>query len=176
MEEGVDPDFSLDHELSDGDIISGPDFSLMTLTTPGHTSNHLCFALVEENALFTGDHIMGWATSVVIPPDGHMGQYMRSLRKVQSVGFSALYPTHGAPITDPAPFLDAYIAHRETRETQIHDALNAGPMTIIEIVKTLYTHVDPRLHPAAAMSVLSHLIHLREQNLAQEQNGKWIRT
>jgi glyoxylase-like metal-dependent hydrolase (beta-lactamase superfamily II) len=176
MEEGIDPGFALDHELSDGELITGPDFTLMTLATPGHTSNHLCFALIEENALFTGDHIMGWATSVVIPPDGDMGEYMQSLRKVRSIGFATLYPTHGAPITEPASFLDAYITHRETREAQIKDTLTAGPHAIMEIVKTLYTHIDPRLHPAAAMSVLSHLIHLREQGLAREDGAKWIRT
>jgi len=175
MEEGIDPGFQIDHELADSEIISGPDFTLMTMQTPGHTSNHLCFALIEENALFTGDHIMGWATSVVIPPDGHMGQYMRSLRKVRAGGFTTLHPTHGAPITEPGPFVDAYIAHREMRESQILKALTPAPQAIMVIVKTLYTHIDPRLHPAAAMSVLSHLIHLREQGLAAESGDHWIR-
>ena len=176
LEEGVDRDLRIDRELDDAELVQGPDFTLMTMRTPGHTSNHLCFALIEENALFTGDHIMGWATSVVIPPDGHMGQYMRSLRKVRAAQFAILYPTHGAPIRDPGPFVDAYIAHREMRESQIADVLSSGPQPIMDIVKTLYTHVDPRLHPAAAMSVLSHLIHLREQGLATETDSLWQRS
>lgn len=157
LEEGADGRFRPDVELTDGDVLSGPGWTLEAITTPGHTSNHVCFGLKEENALFCGDHIMGWSTTVITPPDGDMGDYFASLEKVKARGFDTLWPTHGAPIRAVTAFIDAYIAHRRARETQILDALTVGHTRIKAMVPVLYAAVDPRLHPAAAMSVLAHL-------------------
>lgn len=162
LEEGNDLSFNPDVEIGDGDIFSGPDWTLTTLHTPGHTSNHLCFALQEENCLFSGDHIMGWSTSVISPPDGDMGDYLASLNRVLDQDFDIIRPTHGAPIIDVRPFVQAYIDHRLTREAQILSAIGAGLNNIGDIVTALYQHVDKRLHPAAAHSVLSHIIHMRK--------------
>jgi glyoxylase-like metal-dependent hydrolase (beta-lactamase superfamily II) len=157
LEEGDDGRFKPDVELADGDVLSGPGWTLETLATPGHTSNHLCFALKEENALFAGDHIMGWSTTVITPPDGNMGDYFDSLAKVKARNFDVLWPTHGAPVREVGPFIDAYVAHRRGREAQIVAALAAGHTRIKAMVPELYAAVDPRLHPAAAMSVLAHM-------------------
>lgn len=159
-EEGDDDAFTPDIELSDGRTITGDGWTLEVLATPGHASNHLAFALIEENALFCGDHVMGWSTTVVAPPDGSMGDYLASLDRVIARGFSTLWPTHGAPITDPSPFLAAYRAHRLERERQILDRMAAGDRTIAAMVPVLYSAVDRRLWPAASLSVLAHLIKL----------------
>jgi glyoxylase-like metal-dependent hydrolase (beta-lactamase superfamily II) len=160
LEEGGDDRFRPDVALADGDVIRGPGWTLEAITTPGHTSNHVCFALKEENALFSGDHVMGWSTTVITPPDGDMGDYFASLDKVKARGFQTLWPTHGAPVREVGPFIDAYIAHRRAREAQIVEALAAGFTTIKAMVPSLYAAVDPRLHPAAAHSVLAHMIQL----------------
>ena len=160
LDEAEDQTFRPDVILNDGDRIAGPDWTLETLATPGHASNHLAFALIEENALFSGDHVMGWATSVVAPPDGDMGAYMDSLERVTARGFDTLWPTHGAPVTDVAPFLTAYKAHRLEREAQILARLAAADRTISQMVPGLYVAVDQRLWPAASLSVLAHLIDL----------------
>lgn len=160
LEEGADDRFKPDVVLADGDVLTGPGWTLEAITTPGHTSNHVCFALKEENALFAGDHIMGWSTTVITPPDGDMGDYFASLAKVRARNFDVLWPTHGAPVRDVAPFIDAYVAHRRAREAQILDALAAGLTTIKTMVPSLYAAVDPRLHPAAAHSVLAHMLQL----------------
>ena len=160
LDEAEDQTFRPDVILNDGDRLAGPDWTLETLATPGHASNHLAFALIEENALFSGDHVMGWATSVVAPPDGDMGAYMESLDRVTARGFDVLWPTHGAPVTEAAPFLEAYRAHRLEREAQILMRLAAGDQTIGEMVPVLYAAVDERLWPAASLSVLAHLIDL----------------
>jgi glyoxylase-like metal-dependent hydrolase (beta-lactamase superfamily II) len=159
-EEGWDKRYAPDRTPADGERISGPGWTLRAVHTPGHTSNHICFALQEEDALFSGDHIMGWSTTVVIPPDGDMGDYYASLEKVRAQAFTTLWPTHGPPVTDPAPFIDAYIAHRHDREAQILAQLALGPRTIGDMVPVIYAAVDPRLHPAASRSMLAHLIHL----------------
>jgi glyoxylase-like metal-dependent hydrolase (beta-lactamase superfamily II) len=143
-----------------GEVFSGPGWTLEAIHTPGHTSNHICYALAEENALFAGDHIMGWSTTVITPPDGDMGDYLRSLALIQGRGFDTIWPTHGPPITDPAPFIDAYIAHRHDRERQILERLAAGDITIKAMVPTIYAAVDPRLHVPAAHSVLAQMIEL----------------
>jgi glyoxylase-like metal-dependent hydrolase (beta-lactamase superfamily II) len=160
LEEGADGRFRPDVALADGDLLSGPGWTLEAIMTPGHTSNHVCFALKEENALFSGDHIMGWSTTVITPPDGDMGDYFASLEKVRSRGFEILWPTHGAPVREVGPFIDAYVAHRRAREAQILEALGAGFTTIKAMVPSLYATVDPRLHPAAAHSVFAHMIQL----------------
>ena len=162
LEEGYDLSFKPDVEIRDGHIIKGEGWTLEALHTPGHTSNHLCFALHEENTLFSGDHIMGWSTSVVSPPDGHMGDYLNSLNTVLERDFEIIRPTHGPAITEVRPFVQAYIDHRLARESQILSALGTGLTAISDIVALLYKDVDKRLHPAAAHSVLSSMIHLRE--------------
>jgi glyoxylase-like metal-dependent hydrolase (beta-lactamase superfamily II) len=163
FEEATEADFRPDVEIADGAVVSGPGWTLQALATPGHASNHVCYALLEETALFSGDHVMGWSTTVVSPPDGSMTAYYDSLDKVRGRGFSTLWPTHGPPVTEVAPFLDAYRAHRLERERQIRAALQAGPSSIKAMVPVLYAAVDPRLHPAAAHSVLAHLIHMTRQ-------------
>lgn len=159
LEAGYDQ-FTPDIPLEGGEIIEGAGWTFEAVHTPGHTSNHICYALREENALFSGDHIMGWSTTVVTPPDGNMGDYLRSLEKVRERGFSTLWPTHGPPIREVEPFIDAYAAHRRDRERQILDRLAAGHSRIKAMVPTIYAAVDPRLHPAAAHSVLAHMIEL----------------
>ena len=163
VEEGGDMDFVPDVFVRDGQTIAGNGYTFECVFTPGHTSNHMCFALREEKALFTGDHVMGWSTTVVAPPDGDMAAYMASLRKLLARGDSILWPTHGGPVRDPKPFLEAYIAHRLEREAQILASLANGIGTIPEIVARLYADVDKRLHPAAARSVLAHLLQLTEE-------------
>jgi glyoxylase-like metal-dependent hydrolase (beta-lactamase superfamily II) len=160
VEEGVGRGYRPDRTPADGETISGPGWTLTVLATPGHTANHLCFALAQENALFTGDHVMGWSTTVIVPPDGSMTDYYASLRKVIAGGFSTLWPTHGPPVTDPAPFLDAYLEHRLRREAQILAALGRDGASVPELVAQLYIGLDPRLHRAAGASVLAHLNHL----------------
>ena len=128
--------------------------------TPGHTSNHMCYALEEERVLFTGDHVMGWSTTVVSPPDGDMRAYIDSLRKVIGRRDVSLWPTHGAPVTDPQPFLEAFLGHRLEREAQVLNAVRSGTTTIDAMVKVLYADVREELHKAAGRSVLAHLVKL----------------
>ena len=165
MDEDDDADFKADIILSDGDRIEGDGWTLEAMATPGHASNHMAFVLREENALFSGDHVMGWSTTVVAPPDGDMTAYMASLERVLARGFSTLWPTHGPAITQVAPFLKAYRHHRLEREAQIMARLAAGDETIAEMVPALYAAVDPRLWPAASLSVLAHLIALVDLGL-----------
>ncbi len=159
LEAGYDH-FKPDIEIADGETVSGPGWTLEALPTPGHTSNHICYALAEENALFSGDHIMGWSTTVITPPDGDMTDYLASLERVRSRDFQTLWPTHGPPITTVRPFIDAYIAHRHDRERQILDRLAAGDLTISEMVPHAYAAVDQRLWPAAARSMHAAVIAL----------------
>ncbi|MCG9915735.1 MAG: MBL fold metallo-hydrolase [Phenylobacterium sp.] len=154
---GFAPDISL---CGGGQVMEGPGWTLEAVATPGHTSNHICFALKEENALFSGDHIMGWSTTVITPPDGDMTDYMDSLERVKARGFDVLWPTHGPPILAVTPFIEAYAAHRRAREAQVLAAVGEGFERIVDMVPTLYADVDPRLHPAAARSVLGHMIDL----------------
>ncbi len=162
--ETIDVDFRPDVTVVDGEVfLTTDEFSLVAVATPGHTSNHLCVALQREHALFTGDHIMGWSTTVVSPPDGDMSEYMRSLQKVADRGDAILYPTHGGPITEPGPFLTAYADHRRERERQILDQLADGPRTIRDMVSVLYADVAKKLHKPARRSVWSHLIQLHRQ-------------
>ncbi|MGA9795003.1 MAG: MBL fold metallo-hydrolase [Rhizomicrobium sp.] len=163
VEEGGDMAFTPDVRAKDGDVIAGAGFSFECVFTPGHTSNHMCYALREERALFTGDHVMGWSTTVVTPPDGDMAQYMASLRKLLARDDATLYPTHGGPIRDPKPFIQAYIDHRLEREAQVLACLRDGVDTIPQMVARMYVDVDKRLHPAAARSVLAHLIQLEQE-------------
>ena len=160
LEEGHDRGYRPDRVLRDGEEVCGPGWTLRTLATPGHTANHLCYVLAEENALFCGDHVMGWSTTVIVPPGGSMTDYYASLRKVQAGDFATLWPTHGPPITDPEPFMAAYLDHRLRREAQILTALDRGPATVPQLTSMLYIGLDPRLHRAAGASIMAHLAHL----------------
>ncbi|MFZ4604708.1 MAG: MBL fold metallo-hydrolase [Caulobacter sp.] len=160
MEAGDDRTFVPDIGLCDGGTFPGAGWTMEAIPTPGHTSNHICYALLEENALFCGDHIMGWSTTVISPPDGDMGDYFASLERVKAREFTTLWPTHGPPITEPGPFVQAYIDHRRDREAQIVAALKAGFTQIKPMVAELYKAVDVRLHPAAAHSVMAHMVQL----------------
>ena len=162
VEEGADRDFVPDHRLDDGAVIAGCGWTLEAVHTPGHTSNHLCFALREEQALFSGDHVMGWSTTVVSPPDGDMGAYMASLDKLKARDETTYWPTHGPPITAPRRFVGKLLGHRRRREGEILAAVTEGADSIPELVERLYVGLDRRLHPAAARTVLAHLIHLVE--------------
>jgi glyoxylase-like metal-dependent hydrolase (beta-lactamase superfamily II) len=176
LEEGGDREFVPDVTVRDGDVIEGNGFAFECVFTPGHTSNHMCYGLREEKALFTGDHVMGWSTTVVAPPDGDMAAYMASLRKLLARDDRILYPTHGAPIRDPKPFLQAYIDHRLEREAQILACLRDGVRTIPEMVARMYADVDKRLHPAAARSVLAHLIQLEALGRIGHQRDRYFLT
>lgn len=146
--------------VQDGDTVAGPGWTLEAITTPGHASNHVCYGLAEENALFCGDHVMGWSTTVISPPDGDMSHYLASLEKVRARGFDILWPTHGPPILKVERFLTAYRSHRLLREAQVLKQLKAGQTRIRPMVEALYAKVDQRLHPAAAHSVWAHLVKL----------------
>ena len=160
-EAGSDLDFTPDIDICGGGaLFEGPGWTLEAIATPGHTSNHICFALKEENALFSGDHIMGWSTTVVSPPDGDMTAYMESLEKVKARNFEVLWPTHGPPVREVTPFIEAYIAHRRAREAQVLKAVGEGHGRIKDMIPSLYAETDKRLWPAAARSVLGHMIDL----------------
>lgn len=173
-DEDDDQSFSADVVLVGGERLQGDGWTLEALATPGHASNHLAFILDEENALFSGDHIMGWSTTVVAPPDGDMADYMASLDAVIARGFSTIWPTHGAPITDPEPFLTAYRAHRLAREAQVLARLAAGDRQISDMVPMLYAGVDARLWPAASLSVWAHLIALERTGRVKASPGPAI--
>jgi glyoxylase-like metal-dependent hydrolase (beta-lactamase superfamily II) len=160
VEEGGDRDFVPDVAVRDGDVIEGAGFTIDCVHTPGHTSNHICYALREEKALFPGDHVMAWSTTVVAPPDGNMGDYLASLEKLLARDDKIYWPAHGGPVRDPKNFVAAYLAHRHTREVQILAALKDGVEQIPDMVERIYLGLDPRLKPAACLSVLAHLLHL----------------
>ncbi len=163
VDESEDRGFAPDHLLCHGERIAGPGWTIEAVHTPGHASNHMCYALDEEKTLFSGDHVMGWSTSVVSPPDGDMSAYLDSLEHVLERGDAILRPTHGAAITDPATFVSALIDHRRMRDRQIIACLSDGIGTIPAMVETLYSATDRRLFPAARRSVLAHLIRLVDQ-------------
>jgi glyoxylase-like metal-dependent hydrolase (beta-lactamase superfamily II) len=170
---GFDATYAPDRIMSDGDSVSGPGWTLTAVATPGHTSNHLCFALEEEKALFTGDHVMGWSTTVVAPPDGDMAAYMASLAKLLDRDDAIYHPTHGEPVTDPQRFVRGLITHRKQRENQILKLLGDGPQAIPAMVAVMYAMVDKRLHPAAGRSVLAHLIDLEARGRVVRSGDSW---
>lgn len=162
-EEAVDTGFAPDVALTDGEIIEGEGWTVEAVHTPGHTGNHTCWALREERALFTGDHVMGWSTSVVGPPGGDVASYLDSLRKVLARDDEVLWPTHGPPVRDPQPFVTAYLQHRLDREVQILACLRDGMHDIKAIVALLYAAVRPELHQPAGWAVLGHLVKLVDE-------------
>jgi len=168
-----DAEYRPDHVLCDGEHVEGDGWTVEAVATPGHTSNHLCFAWVQQRILFTGDHVMGWSTTVVSPPDGDMAAYMASLEKLIGRDDRLYLPTHGAPVTNPIRLTRGLLAHRRQRERQILSILGNGPSTIAVMVERMYASVDKRLHAAAGRSVLAHLLHLRERRLVAEDDGEW---
>jgi len=160
-----DRTYAPDIVLRDGDTLEIGDASLVAVATPGHTANHLCFALAKEQALFTGDHVMAWATTVIAPPDGSMGAYMASLERLRGRGDRIYWPGHGEPVHDPQRFLRALLHHRRAREAAILQRLELGDETIADIVAHIYEGVDKRLHVAAAMTALAHLEDLISRDL-----------
>jgi len=167
VEAGGDRDFVPDVTVRHGDIIRGDGWTVECVHTPGHTSNHVCFALLEEKALFTGDHVMGWSTTVISPPDGDMKDYMHSLDILLPRDDEVYWPTHGPAIRDPQNFVRAYIAHRQDREAQIAACLKDGVGRIKDMVPVMYKDVDEKLWPAAGRSVLAHLLHMVETGRAK---------
>ena len=167
LDASIDQTFTPDVDLFDGDAIAGDGFTLRCVFTPGHMSNHMAFALAEEQALFSGDHVMAWATSIVAPPDGHMGNYMASLRKLLRRDEGVYYPGHGPERADPLPLVRGILAHRNMREQSIFRRLREGDRRIEQVVAASYADVDPRLHAAAALSTRAHLEHLIEQGRVQ---------
>ncbi len=157
METGGDQEFDPDVRVKDGDILSGEGWSLECVYTPGHTSNHMCYALKEEKVLFTGDHVMGWSTSIVGPPDGNMTKYIESLEKLLNRDDEIYWPTHGPAITNTKDFVRAYIQHRFDREQQIQACLSKGIHEIKQMVPQMYDDIDERLIPAAAVSVYAQM-------------------
>ena len=163
VEAGADKDFAPDHLLEDGDIVTVDGGSLKAVHTPGHTSNHLCFLWEEQKTLFSGDHIMGWSTTVIAPPDGNMTAYIGHLESLLTMEIERLVPTHGPVIDDAQTFIKALIDHRLDREQQVISALESGQTQIGSMVELLYKDVDKMLHPAAARSMLAHLIKLVDE-------------
>ena len=160
LDEGADYGFAPDQLIADGAIIETDEWRIEAVHTPGHLSNHLCYALPAHKALFTGDHMMGWATTVVAPPDGDMSAYLDSLDVLLARDDEIYLPTHGAPIKNPRRFVRAVKAHRLMRDAQILEQLKKGRTRIPDMVEAMYADVDPRLHKAAALNVLAHLIRL----------------
>ena len=167
-----DGDYAPDSVLADGQSIDfGDGERLIAVATPGHTSNHLCFAY--QGALFTGDHVMGWSTTVVVPPDGDMGQFMASLERLRQRDDRIFYPAHGAPVTNPRQFLRGLIGHRMQREKQIVRLVGEGKAEIPVIVAAAYPGLDPRLIPAAGGSVWAHLMDLERRGLVVSDGETW---
>ena len=161
LEESTDLAFTPDVRVADGEVAaSGPGWTIRGVHTPGHTSNHMCWALAEDGVLFPGDHVMGWSTTVVSPPDGDMTAYMESLRKVAGRADQVYWPTHGPAIPGPQRYVDALVRHRLQREEQVLAAVRSGLGEIPAIVALLYADVDEKLHKPAGRSVLAHLVKL----------------
>ena len=160
--ESADRDFEPDIHLADGEAIAGPGWTLVPVFTPGHMSNHHCFALAEGGILFSGDHVMGWNTTIVSPPDGNMGDYYRSLETCIAREDSLYLPGHGPPIERPAPFVRAYLKHRRMREGQILRCLEDGQTTVPAMVGRMYAHLPERMRWAAGRSTLAQLEHMVE--------------
>jgi glyoxylase-like metal-dependent hydrolase (beta-lactamase superfamily II) len=160
-----DREHRADREMADGDSLTVDGLTLSAVETPGHTANHLAFALDEGDVLFSADHVMAWSTSIVAPPDGSMRQYMTSLDRLMALDHALYLPGHGGPVMEPAPYLEALKAHRKARERALLDQLAKGPASIREMVATIYRDVDPALHGAAALSMLAQAEWLVERGL-----------
>ncbi len=157
LDSSGDTAFRPDRALADGEVVAGPGWTIEAVTTPGHTANHMAFALKEKNVLFSGDHVMAWSTPVVAPPDGSMGDYMASLEKLKQRSETVYFPGHGPQVNNAQRFVAYYLLHRRAREQSILNRLGKGETDIPELVKAIYAGLDPRLVKAAGFSVLAHL-------------------
>ncbi len=175
-DESFDAGYVPDRVLEEGESVTGIGWTLTAIHTPGHTSNHLCFALEESGALFTGDHVMGWSTSVVIPPDGNMTDYMASLERLYQREDAIYYPAHGAAVENPQQLVRGMIGHRRQRERQILGLLGKDPHTIARLVPQMYKGLDPRLVGAAGKSVEAHLIDLERRGEVVRSEDTWRKT
>ena len=162
-EEGIDQDLTLDEKVIDKQILKKNDYTIEVIHTPGHLSNHICLSIKEKKALFSGDHVMGWATTLISPPDGDLGSFMKSLEKLSKRDEQIYYPGHGKPVKDPKQMVLAQIAHRRDREMQILSSITKISRTPAEIVEEVYIGLNPMLKPAAVRNVLAHLIDLYER-------------
>ena len=175
-DEGFDPDYEATRVLANGEAMTGPGWTLRALATPGHTSNHLCFALEESGALFTGDHVMGWSTSVIVPPDGNMADYMKSLDILYArEGDRIYYPAHGPAVEKPRQLVRGMIGHRKQRENQIVRLLGEKALGVEALVSAMYKGLDPRLVKAAGLSVLAHLLDLERRGMVSRSGDIWRR-
>ncbi|RMB55911.1 glyoxylase-like metal-dependent hydrolase (beta-lactamase superfamily II) [Sphingomonas sp. PP-CE-3A-406] len=168
-----DAAYAPDRVMADGDTITGEGWTLEAIATPGHTSNHLAFALPETNALFSGDHVMGWSTTIVSPPDGDMAAYMASLEKLMRRDDRVYYPGHGEAIDKPQRLVRGMLGHRKQREGQILRLVRSEPQPIGRMVAQMYVGLDARLTPAAERSVLAHLYDLQNRGLVIEEGETW---
>jgi glyoxylase-like metal-dependent hydrolase (beta-lactamase superfamily II) len=157
LDAGGDQSFRPDRTLADGDLVEGDGWALEAITTPGHTANHLAFALKGTGTLFSGDHVMAWSTSIVAPPDGAMSDYMASLRKLEKRPETTYLPGHGGAVRDAPRFVRGFIRHRQGREASLRHRLEKGAADIPTLVRAVYIGLDPRLAGAASLSVLAHL-------------------
>jgi glyoxylase-like metal-dependent hydrolase (beta-lactamase superfamily II) len=165
LDASADREHRPDRELQDGETLAGSNWTLEAVATPGHTMNHLAFALREEAALFSGDHVMAWSTSIVAPPDGSMRAYMDSLDKLRTRAETIYWPGHGGPVRDPRRFVRGLAAHRRQREASIRARIEAGDRDIRAIVEAIYQGLNPALRGAAALSVFAHLEDLVERGV-----------
>ena len=168
-----DPGYAPDRVLAEGDRVAGEGWTLEAIATPGHTSNHLAFALRETKALFSGDHVMGWSTTVVSPPDGDMAAYMASLAKLMERDDRIYYPGHGDAIENPQRLVRGLLGHRKQREGQVLRLLREEAQLLPTMVERMYVGLDPRLIPAAERSVLAHLFDLRARGVVSEEGEAW---
>jgi len=173
VEEAFDRNYKPDRILADSETVSGDGWTIEAVATPGHTSNHLCLAVQESGAMFTGDHVMAWSTSVIVPPDGNMADYMKSLQKLYEREDKVYYPAHGKPIENPRQLVRGMMGHRRQRERQILKLLREAPTAIPDMVKQMYKGLDPRLFGAAGCSVEAHLIDLQNRGVVSEQDERW---
>ncbi len=169
-----DASYRADRVLADGETVAGDGWTLVAVATPGHTSNHICLALPESGVLFTGDHVMGWSTSVVSPPDGDMTDYMASLQKLHDREDRIYFPAHGPAIEKPRQLVRGMIGHRRSREKQILKQIGEGHTRIAQMVPRMYKGVDERLWPAAGRSVLAHLIDLDRRGFVTPVGEEWL--
>ncbi|WP_417610890.1 MBL fold metallo-hydrolase [Parasphingorhabdus sp.] len=172
-DESFDRLYRPDRILADGETVAGDGWTIEAVATPGHTSNHLCLAVQESGAMFTGDHVMAWSTSVIVPPDGNMADYMASLQKLYEREDKIYYPAHGKKVSNPRQLVRGMMGHRKQRERQIMKLLQSGPAAIVDMVPQMYKGLDPRLKGAAGQSVRAHLLDLLDRGLVERSGELW---
>ncbi|MEP3224781.1 MAG: MBL fold metallo-hydrolase [Parasphingorhabdus sp.] len=172
-DESFDKDYAPDQILQDGERFAGDGWTIEAVATPGHTSNHLCLAVAESGAMFTGDHVMAWSTSVIVPPDGDMADYMASLQKIYERDDKVYYPAHGKKVDKPRQLVRGMMGHRKQRERQILKLLEEGPYVIPDMVTQMYKGLDPRLKGAAGQSVRAHLVDLQNRSIVAVEGETW---